>query len=179
MKNKILIIGSGFLGSQIGSAALREGFDIIETHFSNEPKLDIRVLDSIEKFVTNTRPDCIINCAALTNIDQIEKNPNEAYDVNAYGAENVAKIANLKKIRLIHLSTDSVFDGIQGLYSENDEPNPLNEYAKSKRLGEKLVESAMENCVIVRTNFYGNHKEGESLFNWILKNLKENRFQNI
>jgi dTDP-4-dehydrorhamnose reductase len=111
----------------------------------------------------------------LTNIDQIEINSSEAYQVNGIGAKNVSVISNREKIKLIHISTDSVFDGKKGMYDENDSPFPINEYAKSKKMGEDYVKEICDRYVIIRTNFYGYNKQGNNLFNWVLTNLKNNK----
>ena len=84
-------------------------------------------------------------------------------------------IAQRHKIKLIHISTDSVFDGKQGRYSENDTPYPCNIYAKSKLRGEEFVKEFSENYVIIRTNFYGYDKKNRFLFNWILSMLKQKK----
>jgi dTDP-4-dehydrorhamnose reductase len=118
------------------------------------------------------KPDIIINCAALTNLEQIESNSKKAYLVNAYGVKNIADVCKRNKIKMIHISTDSVFDGTQGMYSESDIPNPVNEYAKSKKLGEDFVKNILDDYIIIRTNFYGFNSEENFLFNWVLKNLK-------
>jgi len=170
MPEKLLIIGQGFLGDAIFSAATNLQISVTGTH---RTQIDVRNVDSIEKIVTKTNPDIIINCAALTNVDELESNPDAAYAVNAHGAKNTAIIAHKKKIKLIHISTDSVFDGEKGFYSEEDVPQPVNIYGKSKKLGEDLVRETIDNHLIVRTNFYGHNKDGKFLFDWILQNLRK------
>src|SRR6267378_8489605 len=133
MSEKILIIGLGFLGNTIFQQATRFHMESFGTHRLD---LDICNMESIEKKIGEINPDYIINCAALTNLDQIELNPVNAYAVNAYGAKNLAIVSLKKKIKLIHISTDSVFDGKKGSYKEKDLPNPINEYSKSKKIGE-------------------------------------------
>lgn len=172
MAEKILIIGLGFLGNTIFHQASKFNLKPFGTHRLD---LDICSIESIEKAVERTRPDCIINCAALTNLDQIESDPTEAYAVNSQGAKNVALVSAKKKIKLIHISTDSVFDGKKRMYDEDDLPNPINEYAKSKKRGEDLIREVHEDATIARTNFYGNNQEGKFLFNWILKNLQQKK----
>jgi dTDP-4-dehydrorhamnose reductase len=170
MSEKFLIIGLGFLGNTIFQQVTKFSIKPFGTHKSD---LDICNIESIEKKIDKIKPDCIINCAALTNLDQIESNPKNAYAINAYGAKNLAIVSLKKKIKLIHISTDSVFDGKIGSYKEEDLPNPINKYAKSKKMGEDLVKEISEKHVIVRTNFYGNNQDGKFLFNWIMKNLQQ------
>jgi len=174
MSDKILIIGKGFLGSAIFSKCQNSGIHVLGTHYNKSiPIIDITNINSIEKVANEFRPDLIINCAALTNLEQIESNPERAYAINAYGAKNIAAVSKQNKIKMIHVSTDSVFDGIKGMYHENDIPNPINEYAKSKKLGEDFVKETLDKHIIIRTNFYGYNSEGKFLFNWILKKIKE------
>jgi len=175
MSTKILIIGKGFLGNVIFNTALKNNFNCIATKYSSEEKLDISNFELVEKFITKNNPDYIINCAGLTDVDKIELDSKKAYEVNAYGAKNLALIVNKKNIRLIHISTDSVFDGNGKWYTEEDEPNPINEYAKTKKLGEDFVRNNTSNSIIIRTNFYGYNNQGKFLFNWILKNLESNK----
>jgi len=172
---KLLIIGKGFLGSTIYSIGLKYGMDVVGTNREKGISVNICNIDSLEKIISTNKPDTIVNCAALTNVDEIEINPQSAFAVNVQGVKNVAKVSNEYKIKLIHISTDSVFDGKTGMYDENDQPNPINEYAKSKKLGEDMVKSNSEKYVIVRTNFYGEHKEKKFLFNWIITNLKHGK----
>lgn len=170
MSEKILIVGLGFLGSTIFKQATKFSLKPFGTHIID---LDISNITSIEKKIDDVKPDYIINCAALTNLDQIELNSISAYAVNAYGAKNLASVSYKKKIKFIHISTDSVFDGKCGLYKEEDMPNPINEYAKSKKMGEDFIREISKEQIIVRTNFYGYNQNQKFLFNWIVKNLQQ------
>lgn len=171
MTEKLLIIGNGFLGGNIFTSSILNNIEPIISSRSENIFLDITKISSIEKVVLKYKPDFIINSAALTQIDNIENNSDKAFAVNAQGAQNVAQVANKNKIKFIHISTDSIFDGNIGMYDENATPNPLNEYAKSKKLGEDLVMKIVDDFIIVRTNFYGFHKGGKFLFNWMLQNF--------
>jgi len=154
MSDKILIIGKGFLGGTIFSTCQNAGIHVLGTHYNKStPIIDITNIHSIEKVVNQFRPDLIINCAALTNLDQIESNPERAYAINAHGTKNIAEVSRQNKIKMIHISTDSVFDGKKGMYSEDDIRNPINEYAKSKKMGEDLVKEKLDTYIIIRTNF--------------------------
>lgn len=174
---KTLVIGNGFLGNYIITGFQNKGFETIGTSFNsdnyNNLKIDVRNFESLNELILKIKPDTIVNCAANVQLDYLEKNSDLAFSINAYGAKNVAIIASKKKIRLIHISTDSVFDGKIGMYQEKDIPNPINVYGSSKLLGEQLVKENSDNYVIVRTNFYGFNENGNFLFNWILNNLRE------
>ncbi len=178
MDSKVLVIGSGFLGKHIISEFENHGTLVVGTHFqgnNSSINLDIRDPVSIDRIISNVKPNLIINCAANTRLDFLETNPDIAFSINAEGAKNVALASQKNNIRLVHISTDGVFDGKKGMYTENDLPSPINNYAKSKALGEKLVMENSNNFVIVRTNFYGFDENKQFLFNWILNELKQNK----
>ena len=173
-----LVIGSGFLGGNIVNEFRNNEIQVIGTNYnkndSNEIHCDITDVDSITSCVKKYSPQVIINCAASVNVDYLENNEKLAFSINARGAENVAKVCKYNGIRLLHISSDAVFDGKQGMYVEEDIMNPINTYAKSKMLGERLISENLENYVIIRTNFYGFHSQNKFLFNWILSKLKNN-----
>jgi dTDP-4-dehydrorhamnose reductase len=177
--NKTVIIGCGFLGSKIFTTLKKNNKIVIGTNFQKESKefkkLDITNFELVNDFLNKEKPDLVINCAANTDIDYLEKNEKFANLVNGIGVENIAKTCKQISSKLIHISTDSVFDGTQGLYKEEEEVNPINVYGKSKLLGEKLLQENLDNFIIIRTNLFGYHNQGKFLFNWILKNLKEQK----
>ena len=176
--DNVLVIGSGFLGGNIVNEFRNNEIKVIGTNYnknsSDEIHFDITNMDSIVSCVKKYSPQVIINCAANVNVDDLENNEKLAFSINAYGAENIARVCKNNKIRLLHISSDAVFDGKKGMYVEEDVTNPVNIYAKSKMLGEKLISKNLENYVIIRTNFYGFHKQHKFLFNWILSKLKNN-----
>ena len=176
--DNVLVIGSGFLGGNIVNEFRNNEIKVIGTNYnknsSDEIHFDITNMDSIVSCVKKYSPQVIINCAANVNVDDLENNEKLAFSINAYGAENIARVCKNNKIRLLHISSDAVFDGKKGMYVEEDVTNPVNIYAKSKMLGEKLISKNLENYVIIRTNFYGFHKQDKFLFNWILSKLKNN-----
>ena len=176
--DNVLVIGSGFLGGNIVNEFRNNEIKVIGTNYnknsSDEIHFDITNMDSIVSCVKKYSPQVIINCAANVNVDDLENNEKLAFSINAYGAENIAKVCKNNKIRLLHISSDAVFDGKKGMYVEEDMMNPINIYAKSKMLGEELISKNLENYVIIRTNFYGFHKQHKFLFNWILSKLKNN-----
>ena len=176
--DNVLVIGSGFLGGNIVNEFRNNKIKVIGTNYnknsSDDIHFDITNMDSIVSCVKKYSPQVIINCAANVNVDKLENNEKLAFSINGYGAENVARVCKNNKIRLLHISSDAVFDGKKGMYIEEDVTNPVNIYAKSKMLGEKLISKNLENYVIIRTNFYGFHKQDKFLFNWILSKLKNN-----
>ncbi|WP_457577724.1 dTDP-4-dehydrorhamnose reductase [Desulfomarina sp.] len=148
---KIAIIGTnGQLGSDcadlLGTSHETIGCDI--------PHVDITNPDSIIPFLTDARPEVIINCAAYTAVDGCEEETSLAWKVNAEGPAHLAKAAAELGSRLIHVSTDYVFDGNRKVpqpYLETDKPNPLSQYGKSKLAGEEAVLAHAGDSVILRT----------------------------
>jgi len=179
MSKKILVIGTGFLGRYLLRELNSSNIQSYGTSFNQSTqdkfKVDIRNIDSIKKCILQLKPDTIINCAANVDLDFLEKNEKQAIAINAIGAKNLALVANQNDIRLIHISTDGIFDGKKGNYSEEDVPNPINVYGKSKLMGEQKIKENSNNYVIIRTNFFGNNEQGKHLLNWILTTLKQKK----
>ena len=167
----LLIVGNGFLGGILHKNAIQLGLD---SNISDYKKsgIDVRNISSIEEILKQEEPKVVINCSAISNVDAIEKDATNAIAVNANGAKNLATICNKLNLKLIYISTDSVFDGKQKMYSEEDITNPINEYAKSKKLGEDFVKKSLNEHVIVRTNFYGKDSKKKNLFEWVINQLK-------
>jgi dTDP-4-dehydrorhamnose reductase len=175
MNKKVLVMGAGFLGKNIMNELKTKNFEVIGTTKTGKES-DLLHVDMTKKneleFIFKLKPEIVINCVAKTNVDYLEKNPNEAFNVNTNAVKNLAEICNQENIRLVHISTDSVFDGKKGGYSEDDLPNPVNVYSKSKLEGEKKIEKICNDFVIIRTNFYGISYEGRFLFEKIHQKLK-------
>jgi len=107
---------------------------------------------STTRFITQVMPDIIINCTAFTNVDACETQVSEAFAVNATGAKNIALAGKQTGAKVIHISTDYVFDGTKNEpYTETDKPNPVSIYGKSKLEGELAIQDISDNYVIVRT----------------------------
>jgi len=133
------------------------------TAVMHKTELDITNKESIRVALEKARPDWLVNCAAFTNVDFAELNPEIAFDVNSKAMRNIAEVATELNIRVLHFSTDYVFDGVSGYpYSEKSETNPINQYGLSKLEGEKnLIATMPENALVVRTAWlYGSLKSG-------------------
>ncbi len=131
---------------------------------------DISDLNQVLKLFKDVRPDIVINCAAYNLVDKAEENYVTAVKVNSIGIKNLAFASNKYKAFLVHYSTDYVFDGKKenGLYTEDDKPNPLNEYGKSKLMGEAFLKEETDRFLIFRVSWvYGEGKQ-----NFIYKLLK-------
>ena len=128
-------------------------FDVVQ--------MDLCQPGAAQALVESTQPDVIIHAAALANLESCEKNPQVAMRLNAEVPGELARLAERRAIRMIHISTDAVFDGQKGNYTETDSPNPLSVYARSKLLGEEAVANANPHAIIARVNFYGWSLEGQ------------------
>jgi dTDP-4-dehydrorhamnose reductase len=177
-KSKILVIGEGFLGSHLISELKKQGFQTYGAGFTNKNtsfNVDIRNIESVKNLFTKIQPNIVINCAALTDLDYLENNPKIAFDVNSEGPKNLAITCNEKNFRLIHISSDGIFDGKSQNYNEDSLPNPINVYGKSKFQGEIHVQQNMQNYLILRTNFFGHDQNRNNLFTWIFNSLKNHK----
>ena len=164
---KIMITGvSGFLGSNL-AAAWAGRYDILGV--SRSAGIDITAPESIVSFAGREKPGIIIHCAAVANVDACERSPDTAWRVYVEGTGNVVRAAREARAKLVYISTDQVFDGKKGDYSEDDEASPVNEYGRTKLAAEKVVTEGMEEHVVLRTNFYGWSIRKEMTFaEWIL-----------
>jgi len=156
---KILITGAkGQLAKEF-SKKLTE----IEENFValSKQELDISNFKRVIEVFKEIKPSIVINCAAYNLVDRAESFPFEAIKVNSLGVANLILACNNYKAKLVHFSTDYVFDGSkEGLYTEEDKPNPLNEYGKSKLFGEYFIQEQMEDYLIFRTSWvYGEGKQ--------------------
>jgi dTDP-4-dehydrorhamnose reductase len=127
---------------------------------------------SISRLISDHQPHLVVHCAAMANVDVCEKQPDQAMRINAEVPGELAAICREKNIKLVHISTDAVFDGLRGDYSEEDAANPLSVYASSKLAGEKNVLRNYPQALIARVNFYGFSLRGSrSLAEFFLERL--------
>jgi dTDP-4-dehydrorhamnose reductase len=153
---KIAIFGvEGQLGRDL--QAQLSDFDVVEMLYES---VDITDGERVRSAVDGVAPDWVINAAAMTHVDRCESERDLAFAVNAEGARHVARAAAANGAKLIHISTDYVFDGKKTTpYVETDTPGPINVYGESKLGGEKYVESECPLYYIVRTSgLYGRHE---------------------
>ena len=172
----VLVTGSnGQLGSEIRELSTNYPYQFF---FMDRTGLDISDEKALETFIVTHAINAIVNCAAYTAVDKAEIESEKAYAINADAVKTLASLSKKHAIKLIHISTDYVFDGTHFQpYCENHETNPLSVYGKSKRAGEDaLLEVNPTNALIIRTSWvyssYGNNfvktmlrlaKERESL----------------
>ncbi|MDO5978857.1 dTDP-4-dehydrorhamnose reductase [Flavivirga spongiicola] len=173
MRTKVLVTGAkGQLGKTIEElySNNQNGLDFV---FVSKAELDITEEKELRLFFNNNNFDYCINCAAYTNVEQAEKTPEIAFKVNAEGAKNLAEACKECNTVLIHISTDYVFDGEKaGPYTVEDEPNPINEYGKSKLLGEQYIQDTLDKYFIIRTSWLYSKKYGNNFYKTILERTK-------
>ena len=173
---KILVTGcNGQLGRAIRKEYENDQIVFINTDVVEGDgviSLDITNIEAVLKLARERKPDVIINCAAHTNVDKCEEQWDLAYKINAIGPRNLSIAARELDAKMIHVSTDYVFEG-NGTkpYTEFDEPNPVSAYGKTKLEGEKFVKEFAPKYFILRTAWlYG---EGKNFVKTMLK-LAEN-----
>jgi dTDP-4-dehydrorhamnose reductase len=147
---KLLVTGAaGMLGRDVMLAAGNAGHDVVGY---GRAELDITNPEALNRRLDLERPDVVINCAAWTDVDGAEDAEEAAFAVNGAGAGNVAAAAAEVEARILHVSTDYVFDGAKGSpYVESDQPAPLSAYGRTKLAGEEAVAVANKRHFIVRS----------------------------
>ncbi|MTI57011.1 dTDP-4-dehydrorhamnose reductase [Geosporobacter ferrireducens] len=180
---RILITGgSGQLGSELQRIFRNKQCSLGQIHemyrdaqmiYTDKNTLDITNLKDVQKKIKKVQPDVVINTAAYTQVDQCESNIDLAFRVNTLGPRNLAVACEEIQAKLIHLSTDYVFDGESSMpYSEFDIPHPINIYGKTKYLSEEYVQQLCSRYFIVRTSWlYG--MDGKNFVKTILKASRE------
>ena len=137
--------------------------------------LDITDLEHAKQLVERIRPDVVVHAAAMTQVDACEQSPESCRRCNVAGTGNMLRASEACGAFFVYLSTDFVFDGLSGPYRENDLPNPVNEYGRSKYAAEELVRTSALPWAIVRTVLvYGTAWEASrsNIVLWVLRNLQ-------
>ncbi len=170
----LIVGGSGLLGYKLLQNA--SDFELYSTYnknliFSkNTESIKMNIVNKIDcQKIFEIKPDIIVNVAAMTNVDYCEEFKNEAYNVNVIGTKNIAEIAQKLGCKFIHISTDAVFSGKKNYFVEEDEPNPVNIYGKTKLESEKIA-SKVSNYLILRPSV---------LFGWIPSKYLQDRDNSI
>lgn len=184
-RGRILVTGgSGLLGSNIAAEFASRGEDVVAQHFTHRMRfpsvssvmVDLTNFAELHRLVDKLRPAWIVHSAAATNVDWCELHASEAFNINSEATGELARAAKRVGAGFIYISTDGVFDGTSGNYTEEDDPRPLNTYAKSKLDGERFAKSEYPSAVILRLNIYGwNAQPKLSLSEWVLERLCSNQ----
>ena len=166
---KVMVTGAGGLLGRAAVSLASRGHDCIGLLRQD---LDVTDRPAVREAVHRVEPDAVIHCAAYTDVDESERNPDLAFAVNVQGTEWVARAAREVDAQIVYVSTDYVFDGKKKTpYVEEDDPNPLSQYGRSKLEGEaKVREVCADNHTIVRSAWlYG---PGRGFVDWLLGQLE-------
>lgn len=185
---RLLVTGaSGLLGLNLCLGLAAQGravLGVVNRNALRTPPFPVRTCDLAQpgaalSLLEEERPQVILHCAALANIDQAEAQPDLAYRINAELPGELAAWAARNGAYLLHISTDAVFDGQRGDYDEEDAPNPQSVYALTKLQGEQAVLAANPQAGVARVNFYGWSLSGSrSLAEFFFNNLSAGRSAN-
>jgi len=166
---KVFISGaSGLVGSNCLKHFTEEGWDVVGSYYSFQTDdtvfYDTLNPDHPENFdIADFAPDVIVHCGALTHVDYCETHQEESFEKTVQSTINLVKIANECSARMVYISTDYVFDGKNGPYTEDAPVHPLSVYAKHKLEAEELVLREIPNSLVLRvTNVYGNELRGKN-----------------
>jgi len=167
-----LIGNKGMLGNDVEKLLKEREL----TYWGSDKEVDIDDYKALEKFGKDKKVKWIINCAGYTKVDKAEEEIDEAFRINKDGVRNIALFSAKMQIRLIHISTDYVFDGQQEgravTYREDNKTNPINIYGKSKLAGEEEIKKILAEYFIIRTAWlYG--LQGNNFVYTMLRLLKE------
>lgn len=173
---KIWITGAeGHIGTALIDLLEGVEYQLLPTDIN---EVDITKIDEVTQFVHVNRPDVVINCAGLTDVQECENNVDEAYRVNAIGVRNVALAANEVNAKVIQISTDDVFDKESRIpYNEFDNMHPRTIYGKSKEAGEKILTQLLNRFVIIRSSWiYG---IGRDFVDEVLRNVGQGKTMEV
>jgi len=162
MKKKLLITGvSGFLGSNL-AFCFKNQYEILGLYHSRSVNLkgiatkevDLRLFSSTDAMIKEFKPEVVIHCAAQADVDACEVNRDQAFELNVGTTANLIKALKNAPTKLIQISTDLVYDGSKGMYTEEDQARPVNYYGMTKLASEQEALKD-ERSLILRTNFFG------------------------
>lgn len=190
---KILVIGSnGLLGQKLCEIIVRGGaYNLTIASIEEKPirqvvgaqyvQVDIANKKEVKSLVNTCSPDVIINAAAMTNVDDCETERELCWRINVDGVENIADAARIRDTKVIHVSTDYIFDGKSGPYTEDDRPEPLSYYGKSKLASENLLRTSGVPFLIARTMvLYGFAPGVKANFAlWLIESLENKKPVNV
>lgn len=179
---KVFIAGaSGLVGSNCLKHFTEQGWDVKGSYFSYEVPstvfyntLDIQDTNNFD--VVSWGPDVIVHCGAMTHVDKCETKPDESYKQTVQSTINLLTVAKQCGAKFVYISTDYVFDGVDGPYKETAPVNPLSVYARHKLEAEQLSLSELEHTLVLRvTNVYGDEARGKNFIARIIDQCKNNQ----
>ncbi|MBF0216414.1 MAG: SDR family oxidoreductase [Candidatus Omnitrophica bacterium] len=181
----MLIIGAaGLIGSALHKVFLKEGYNVLgvdrDPLIENIALVDINDIRSLAFPISQFQPNTVILTAALTSADYCEIHPDESEKVNIGGLMNVIDSLRGFSVKFVFISSDYVFNGISGPYSEDDPTDPLSVYGKHKLAGERIVKSEMRDHLIVRTTWvYGTEIKGKNFVCNLIRRVGQGEFVKV
>lgn len=187
IKKRVLILGSnGKLGQRVSRMLMEPGnYELFAASAEEKSEIenieyesiDISKRNSVKSLFHKFFPDVVINAAGMTNVDLCETNKELCWNTNVKGTENIAMSSWAIDALLIHISSDYIFDGKEGPYSEEDIPHPISYYGRSKLAAENSLRTSGARYVILRTNvLYGRVKNNKPDFvSWVVENLSKGK----
>ena len=179
---KVLITGaSGLLGSALLREASKQGTTSVAAYNSRPLhgglQMDITQHEQVRAAINDVAPDYVIHAAAFTNVDACEVEPRRAWDINALGTKHVVDACNEQSVKVVYISTDFVFDGENGPYSEDHPTHPINVYGESKLAGERFTLAHSGNAVARVCVLYG--PDHPNFVTWVIDSLRANAPINV
>ena len=180
---KLLVTGaSGLLGHKVAQLAIEKGHEVYSTYkehatnFGTPIKLDLADQNEISKAITKLKPEAIIHAAAYTDVDGCETNQNLAWKINAEATKQIAEASTRINSHLTYISTDYVFDGDKGFYTEEDKTNPISYYGYTKLKGEEFTkEHATKWCIARPSVLYGWLDYKQNFATWLINSLNQKK----
>lgn len=181
----LLITSTGLLGSNLYKVLVQKRYEVIGTYFRHRDEnaslyVDITDNRSLRGAFLKTKPKTVILDAALTNVDYCQGHQDEAYAINVEGCQKVVSLCREYNAKLVFFSTDYIFDGEKGPYTEEDIPHPICYYGRTKLEAEQLIRNSLKDFLIVRTTVvFGNEKQQKNFVFGLINSLKNGLIKKV
>ncbi|OPY32514.1 MAG: dTDP-4-dehydrorhamnose reductase [Methanomassiliicoccales archaeon PtaU1.Bin124] len=189
MSRVAVIGGSGLLGQSLVAQSVNRGDKVLSTYqsrpfpMSGVENIRLNMSDPVEvqKVLRSFAPEFVILPAAMTNVDECERSPTKAWEINAEGPLNVAQTCKGLRVKLLYVSTDYVFNGLKGTeYYEFESPDPISVYGQTKLEGERCVMDADKHNLVCRVSvLYGWNSLKDNFVTWAIKELRQGKEINL
>lgn len=186
IKKRILVVGAnGLLGQRlIAFFSSKENVELLGCSVEDEPyfnfvsylRCDVTLREDVKKIIFDFYPDVVINAAAFTNVDLSETERETAWKINVKGVEYLAEACRTIDAKIIHISTDYIFNGLNGPYNENAKADPLGYYGRTKLASENALKIGAVIYSVIRTNvLYGIANSRPDFVRWVINSLSDKR----
>jgi len=186
IKNRILVIGAnGLLGQRLITFYANKGnIELLGCSIEDKPyfdgtpylRCDMTIRENVKKVIFDFYPDVVINAAAFTNVDQSETERETAWKINVKGVEYLTEACRTIDAKIIHISTDYIFNGLNGPYDENAKADPLGYYGRTKLASENALRIGAVTYSVIRTNvLYGIANSRPDFVRWVLNSLTDKK----